>query len=592
MPPSITTWTRLEPRPRASDLAEALAARVRDPAWMLARQWQLGEYAGEDASSPAYIRVRTRVGHLRAWGPAGEPGRPYDRLSPVESALTAEPFSPTNLALAIELGQAFERELEGRGLSDVSTEFRAAYPIPPAPADEHPRVTRLRSLWRGRAIDGITLYLASLEPVGAPPPGAEPVPTVAAGVPSSIAPGRRAAVAEVVAYLQGYVNRTYGRPIDGDPPRDPPGWAPESLDYRVRAYGDHPDGGGVLALAVTPDRRGDIDWYAFQRDEGPPPTLAPATVNTLDTAVIPAPIRFRGMPNRRFWDLEDSRFDLAAVRTDRRGLAAMLLLDFMMVQGNDWYVVPIELPAGTLSTSEVRVVDVFGETRSVLHASVGSEADGQFAMYRVSGSPGLGLAPVFVLPVSAGSSVLESEPLEQVRFLRDEAANLAWGIEHIVENALGRGERTADSAAPASRDDQQRGGAGGVAPLRYRIQSHVPASWIPLQPVLRPAQSPTAPPEIGLERARLLSLNDQEPLMLPAARGKILVPPRVPIYRIREEQLPREGRWVSRLIRRARGADGTTHVWIARTRTVGTGEGSSGLRFDLALVNDTAERGE
>ena len=43
---------------------------------------------------------------------------------------------------------------------------------------------------------------------------------------------------------------------------------------------------------------------------------------------------------------------------------------------------------------------------------------------------------------------------------------------------------------------------------------------------------------------------------------------------------------VSRLVRRARGADGTTHVWIARTRGVGTGEGSSGLVFDQALPTD------
>ena len=65
----------------------------------------------------------------------------------------------------------------------------------------------------------------------------------------------------------------------------------------------------------------------------------------------------------------------------------------------------------------------------------------------------------------------------------------------------------------------------------------------------------------------------------------MLVTPRGP-YRIREEQIPREGTRVSRLVRRARGADGTTHVWIARTRGVGTGEGSSGLVFDQALPTD------
>ncbi len=33
----------------------------------------------------------------------------------------------------------------------------------------------------------------------------------------------------------------------------------------------------------------------------------------------------------------------------------------------------------------------------------------------------------------------------------------------------------------------------------------------------------------------------------------------------------------------ARGADGSTYVWLARTRRIGTGEGSADLRFDRAV---------
>ena len=46
---SITTWTRLETRQRTDDLDVSLAARVHDPLWLLARQWQLGELRGHDA---------------------------------------------------------------------------------------------------------------------------------------------------------------------------------------------------------------------------------------------------------------------------------------------------------------------------------------------------------------------------------------------------------------------------------------------------------------------------------------------------------------------------------------------------------------
>ena len=48
---SITSWIRLEPR-RRDDMSEAVHARVYDPLWMLARQWQTGEFQGEDTGTP------------------------------------------------------------------------------------------------------------------------------------------------------------------------------------------------------------------------------------------------------------------------------------------------------------------------------------------------------------------------------------------------------------------------------------------------------------------------------------------------------------------------------------------------------------
>lgn len=51
--PSITWWNRVKPRPRTDDLTQPLQARLRDPLWLLTRQWQLGEFLGADAGSPA-----------------------------------------------------------------------------------------------------------------------------------------------------------------------------------------------------------------------------------------------------------------------------------------------------------------------------------------------------------------------------------------------------------------------------------------------------------------------------------------------------------------------------------------------------------
>ena len=76
---SITGWTRLEPRPRSEDFGLALEARVRDAAWMLARQWQVGEFQADDAGSAVGARLEMSVAPINRYrpGPQGRP-QPYD----------------------------------------------------------------------------------------------------------------------------------------------------------------------------------------------------------------------------------------------------------------------------------------------------------------------------------------------------------------------------------------------------------------------------------------------------------------------------------------------------------------------------------
>src|SRR5437870_84096 len=86
---SITYWDRLEPRPRSPHIEEALAARVRDPAWFLARQWQLGEFRGEDAGSIAHVELQPQVVPIEAWRAAeGQP--PISLAGPLEPAALSE----------------------------------------------------------------------------------------------------------------------------------------------------------------------------------------------------------------------------------------------------------------------------------------------------------------------------------------------------------------------------------------------------------------------------------------------------------------------------------------------------------------------
>jgi hypothetical protein len=180
------------------------------------------------------------------------------------------------------------------------------------------------------------------------------------------------------------------------------------------------------------------------------------------------------------------------------------------------------------------------------------------------------VADFFLLPNTAAASVLDGFVLEEVRFLRDETANLVWAVEYATDGRLGRAvlgsERTPFvSATPSPTID---------AALDYRIQTHVPRHWFPFQPVAIATDG-----EIALERAALLA--DDASLVLPEPAGKILKPASTP-YRIREEEVPREGRRVTRRARLSRDVDGGSHLWISRQRGIGTGEGWAGLQFDLA----------
>jgi len=55
-----------------------------------------------------------------------------------------------------------------------------------------------------------------------------------------------------------------------------------------------------------------------------------------------------------------------------------------------------------------------------------------------------------------------------------------------------------------------------------------------------------------------------------------------PTLRLREEEVPREGARATRAYQLARWIDGTTLLWLGRRKSIGGGEGSSGLLFDTA----------
>ena len=81
--PSLLFWNRLEPQPGSNDLSVALRCEIRDALWMLARQWQMGEFRAEDAGTCAFVKVQCESTFARKLSLQGGEPRPCSPETPL-----------------------------------------------------------------------------------------------------------------------------------------------------------------------------------------------------------------------------------------------------------------------------------------------------------------------------------------------------------------------------------------------------------------------------------------------------------------------------------------------------------------------------
>jgi len=576
--PSITFWQRLEPRPRSNDFGPSLAAQVRDPAWFLCRQWQTGELSGQDAGSPAFISLATTTSTMTSFSTGGAPTT-IDPNTPLERQVLAEPFSPLDLSLSVEIGQTFLALLVGQVSNTTYQSFVTTYPLEVPTTDPfNPLDTAsaaFLTVCAGQTLDGATLY--AVAKTGTVPP--------------FVAQGDVTAVAAVFKSLVTWVQSVWGDLVAD---QDPPAWVPDRLEYRLQVQAEAPDGTGV-GLDAFPDEDGELPWSAF--DVSPTSVGAPgvAPVST-QTTLVPGNVRFHGIASPRFWDFEMSDLALPDVKPDPRDITKTLTLDFLLIHGSDWFIAPVTQALGTLTRVDALVVtDVFGAQTSITRADAGNTAPGPARWTLFSTATPTGLTNYFVSSPTAGGFTRTGRPIEIVRFARDEFANMAWGIQNAVPSPIGRGrpgpERSAavdatNPVAPPQSTDK-------TSPLRYQVETEVPIHWTPLLGVPLPGVNNQVnelavaamlrPQTDALGNVSFVPI---EPL------GRILNPTGsvvggINTYQIQDNEVPRAGLVVERVAFRTRWIDGSTHLWLARRRRTGSGETASALRFDVAQAANT-----
>ena len=242
-------------------------------------------------------------------------------------------------------------------------------------------------------------------------------------------------------------------------------------------------GGDRVVLAADEYAGGRLDWYSFDlvpgASLGPPAT--PVPVREIDTVTLPARASYPGMPADRLWQFEDARVFLGRVSAGPTDLACMLLVEFALTFGNDWYVTPVDIPAGSVArVIRLTVRDTFGgETQVPPSLDVEGQRWTMFSTAR-PGAPATE-RDLFFLPPTLPST-LEADPLEEVALFRDEMANLVWAVERIVAGPGGEPvERGREPGRAALR--QQLAGDLGDAQLVYRLMTPTPDHWIPFVPV-------------------------------------------------------------------------------------------------------------
>ncbi|MBV8202560.1 MAG: hypothetical protein JOZ15_18240 [Acidobacteria bacterium] len=345
--------------------------------------------------------------------------------------------------------------------------------------------------------------------------------------------------------------------------------------------------------------QGHLDWYNFDIDagaptlDGPPaPSPAPVSPQTL----IPVPVNFNGMPKTRWWEFEDGKTNFGDVKPDTTDLATLLLLEFALVYANDWFLVPYTLPAGSLALIRgLAVTNVFGERIWVEAAGRGPEDDWQrWAMFLLDTKiPTSQPADTSLFLPPTAVKVHEGSPFDEVMLIRDEVANMVWGIEKTIPLPTGERKPGAEAAREMlgflERDLERRLGgppppppAAADAAIRYEVMSSVPENWIPWLPVHVPGDNR----EIQLQRAAMprILLGDPDkprkvqPRTVVQRQGLDQIPA-VP-YFVHEEEVPRAGTRVMQAFRRTRWRDGRVWLWLGVRKETGRGEGSSGLAFD------------
>ncbi len=601
---AITMWNRLEARPRADDFDRALKAEVRDPLWMLTKQWQMGEFKGEDAGSPAFAKVQLATTRITKYQAANKDKdvQTYDDEVPLEAKVEQKKLQfeqagrKTSLDIRLLMGRQWLKLIK-ENHNSFRGKYIELYPFEtPNPEDKshattvaHPEAWQVRMAIAGRSMDGYAFYKYLKE---------DAVHKASDSVSESGIPDLDELDELGEKFVEWY-EELFLQPEE----EMNNAWDTSRMEYAFAVSA--PEGNADKTMVADEYYHGHLDWYNL--DVAPKDRELkiietgnlPQNVQSRETlSFFPVPVSFDGMPDTRWWKFEDGRVNFGDIKPDTTDVNKLLFMEFGLVYANDWFIVPLTLPAGSIADIRgLSVTNVFGEKLWIEAAGKGLDDDwkrwNMFALSQKGEQREPADNSLVVLPTV--EKIQQGKPLEEVFFLRDEVANMVWAIEKKIPLPTGsptQGSEAADELHGfyqkildrlIQSDSGEEFKPEYQAKIRYEIMNSVPENWIPFIPVRIPGSNR----EIQLQRASmpriLKNANPGEAekvkprtQLLREGLDHLTVEP----YFIHEEEVPRAGLRVFQNFQRARWYNGKVVNWFGAGKQTGRGQGHSGLAFD------------
>jgi hypothetical protein len=600
----------LEPRPRDAEFDKVLEAGVYDALWMLTRQWQFGEFQGEDTGSAIFSKIYMKTTAITKIKTANGNAQPFNDTIPLEERIENMPYRldfKSKMDAAYVFLRSIDHAAESNSMSATNNskfyKSRLIQLFPISKIDDIQTgdsnniiISKVKSLSNekyvnmvnasvGRYFDGFALYQAIL--------------TNQANVVNSLLLGNgdNTLVADAVqAFLTWFINTYDFDDITSS------AWLPSKLEYQFDCALPGEDKNNII-LSADQYYSGDLDWFSFDvynKSTEPIDGLSGAAddndmLNVKDQllSVIPVEAKFAGAPNSRWWQFEDGKVDLGNINAQTTDLPKLIFTEYALMYNTDWLLVPYRVPVGTFCEIKgIVVTDVFGQQFFIKSATQGLTNNwAGWGMYNLStlNPDGVRNTPtdtrLLVLPNVVKNQ--ESEPNEEVYFVRDEMTNSVWAVESSLPDELGStldGNNNARAFGDLIKQFDTTPAPGETdvnAMFRYTLANTVPENWIPFIPVHTDDKNR----QIKLQRASMPRLFNSEfshirPVTQLLREGVDDDDIKASAYFINEEEIPRAGVQLSATFQRTRWYNGSVVNWYGYRKKVGRGEGSSGLAYD------------